>query len=95
MIEEREVITLFLGVFAAVLARQNIRSLVHLPAVRVLLATGMVLLCGFVVSILESLFWADGFNVLEHAAYGSSSLLLAVWVWLAFARDRERAQPDV
>lgn len=95
MIEEREVITLFLGLFAAVLAFQNRRSLVHLPSVRLLLASAALLLCGSLVSILEGLFFEDTFNALEHVAYGLCSFFLAVWVGLSFTRRRAPRDPEI
>jgi len=93
VIEEREVISLFLALFAIAIAVRNRRSLATLPAFPLFVAAGLVLAFGLVVTILEGLAWGSFFNTIEHVSYGSSSLLLAIWAWAAYGRREPGSVP--
>ncbi|MBW1821272.1 MAG: hypothetical protein JRI92_05825 [Deltaproteobacteria bacterium] len=56
---------------------------------RILITGFYVLLAGWVLTILEGLFWNDLLNVLEHICYTASSILIAVWCWKIFAYKKD------
>ena len=86
MIEQNELLTLLVGVSVAIFVVTNRRGLKALPEARVCLSAFSVLVLGLAFTVLEGLFWETAFNILEHLAYVASSLVLAGWVWLVFAR---------
>jgi len=88
-LSEREIIVALLGIGALLFGTWNRRRLRALPAWRVLWAGFCVLLSGWILTVLEEVLWSNALNVLEHACYAASSVLMAVWCWLAFARPQK------
>lgn len=86
MIEQNELVTLLVGISVLILVVSNRRGLEGLPNARVCILSFLALVLGLAFTVLEGLFWGATFNILEHACYGASSLLLAAWVWLVFVR---------
>lgn len=79
MLEEREVITLILGLCAVVFFVIGWGKLRLIPRFGLVLAAFGALLGGWVFTILE-VYWAPvTFNVLEHGCYAMSSAMLAWW----------------
>ncbi len=89
MVEERELVTLLLGTGALVLAYGNRRNLAYLTSFPLLIASLSVLFAGLIATVLEGLFWKVALNVVEHFAYGLSSVLLVLWTWTAWMRPRQ------
>ena len=89
MIQENEIITLLLGIGVMIFILANNRKVKRIPVAIILIAGFYVLLAGWVLTILEGLFWKDLLNVLEHICYTSSSILMAVWCWKIFAYKKD------
>ena len=89
MIQENEIITLLLGIGVMIFILANNRKVKRIPVAKILIAGFYVLLAGWVLTILEGLFWNDLLNVLEHICYTASSILIAVWCWKIFAYKKD------
>lgn len=90
MIASNEVIGLIFSITVLVFYLWNRRRLRELPAFGILLAAFLSLLVGLVLTLLESLFWQETLNLLEHVGYAVSALLLTLWCWLVFGKRRSR-----
>ena len=89
MIQENEIITLLLGIGVMIFILANKQKVKRIPAAKILIAGFYVLLAGWVLTILEGLFWRELLNVLEHICYTASSILMAVWCWKIFKNTKE------
>ncbi len=85
MMEQNEIIMLLLGIGCMIFILANGQKVRRIPAAKPLITGFYVLLAGYVLTILEGLFWKDFLNVLEHICYTASSILIAVWCWKIFA----------
>ena len=85
MIQQNEIIMLLLGVGCMIFILVNRQKVKRIPVAKILIAGFFVLLAGYVLTILEGLFWNEFLNVLEHICYSASSILMAVWCWKIFA----------
>jgi len=84
MIQQNEIIMLLLGIGCMIFILVNKQKVKRIPLAKLLIAGFYVLLAGYVLTILEGLFWKDFLNVLEHICYTASSILMAVWCWKLF-----------
>ena len=84
MIQQNEIIMLLLGIGCMIFILVNKQKVKRIPLAKLLIAGFYVLLAGYVLTILEGLFWKDFLNVLEHIFYATSSILMAVWCWKLF-----------
>jgi CHASE2 domain-containing sensor protein len=97
-LEERDVLMLMfaLGVMAFTLARR--RRLAQVPAWGVIWASFWVVLGGWTLTVLEGFLWPNVLSLLSHLCYAASSVLAAVWCWLAFVakpnEDRDVVRGD-
>ena len=85
MIQQNEIITLLLAIGCMIFILVNKQKVKRIPVAKILIAGYCLLLAGYVLTILESLFWNEILNVLEHICYSASSVLMAVWCWKIFA----------
>jgi hypothetical protein len=79
-----ELIILGLGLATLLFALGRRGTLRSFPAVGLLSASYAVLLAGWVLTNLEGLFLGEVLNTAEHACYGLSALLMALWSWRVF-----------
>ncbi len=84
MAQENEIVTLLLGLGILIFILANRAELHRLPSARTLLAGYYVLVGAWVLTILEGFVWPTLLNLLEHAAYAVSAVLLATWFWRVF-----------
>ena len=89
MMQENEIITLLLGIGVMIFILANKQKVKRIPAAKILIAGFYVLLAGWVLTVLEGLFWRELLNVLEHICYTASSILMAVWCWKIFKNTKE------
>jgi hypothetical protein len=92
MIEEKELITLLIGLgalFFTFLKRHELRSL---PASGTLVAGFAALVAAWTATVLEVLFWTAQLNMVEHVCYAVSACLMALWSWRVFI-SRTGQQP--
>ncbi len=81
MIQQNEIIMRLLGIGCMIFIWVNKQKVKRIPVSKTLMAGFYVLLAGYVLTILEGLFWEDLLNILEHICYAASSILMAVWCW--------------
>jgi hypothetical protein len=85
-----EVIILALGVATAVLALSIRSRLKGFPLFGVFASSYIVLLAGWIFTILEDLLFREAMNMIEHFCYSASAFLLAVWCWRVFVRKESK-----
>ncbi len=81
-----EVIVLALALAALAMAVKERRRISDFPSLPLLKWSYLVLLAGWIFTIFEDLFLRDAMNFIEHVCYAGSTVLLAVWCALVFAR---------
>ena len=84
MIQENEIVMLFLGIGCLVFILTNKNKTRRIPESKTIIVSFYILLLGHVLTILEGIFWNEFLNYLEHVAYAASAILLAVWCWKIF-----------
>ena len=84
MIQPHEIIVLLLGLGVLVFILENRQKLHLIPASRILTSAFSLVLAGWILTVLESLFWKDVLNFLEHFCYAAGSFSMAVWCWKVF-----------
>ena len=89
MVQQNELLTLLVALSVSIFAISNRGGLRSLPHSPICLLAFALLVTGLTFTVLEDLLWEQMFNILEHACYGASSVLLAVWVWLVFGRGSQ------
>ena len=92
MIQQGEIIVLLVGLIAFAFILSNRERLKELPAVKLLISGFILLLGGWVFTVVESLAWNNLFNVIEHICYAGSSVMIALWCWKMFGK-KKRSQP--
>lgn len=83
---ENELVLLLLGIGILIFTAANRARLSDLPSRGLFLAAFHAMVFGWVLTVLEGIFWSDILNAGEHACYAASSLLIAAWCWQAFVR---------
>ena len=83
MIQENELITIFIGIGLLILIIFNYSKLKTLPAIKIILTGLSVLAIGWILTILEGFFLEELLNSLEHLCYFLSSIIMTVWFWIA------------
>ncbi|MCD6328729.1 hypothetical protein J7M28_14420 [bacterium] len=89
MIQENEVLTLLLGAGVLIFILINGQALKRLPSWKTLISAFYMLLAGWVLTILEGFFWGSFLNIVEHACYSASAVLVAVWCWKVHGSRKE------
>ena len=84
MVQENEVVMLFLAIGVLIFILVNRRLIMRIRAARVLVAAFCVLLAAYVLTVLEDLKplqqpLGNLLNFLEHLCYAVSSVLIALW----------------
>jgi hypothetical protein len=92
MIQENELIHLLLGLGILAFIFANRLRLKRIPASGILLAAYCVLLAGWILTVLEGFFLGGVLNLLEHACYAISSVLIFIWCWKVFARKQNEVK---
>jgi hypothetical protein len=86
MFEEREVITLLLGVGVVIFVirqRDVLRSVQNWP---MLCLAFLLLFASLAASVIEVMIWEKVVNWLQHLCSSLSAIALAIWCWLTFVR---------
>lgn len=89
MIQQNELIIFLLGMGVLTFILANRWRIPRFPAWRVLVASFCVLLLGWLLTILEGIFWENLLNFMEHLSYALSSSLIALWCWRVFQKGKE------
>ena len=88
--QENEVVAFVLGVGVLIFGCAHYSRLKLLPKFGILIGAFLVTLAGSLLTNIESFFWNDLFQVLEHVCYAGTSILLAVWCWKVFGGEKVR-----
>ncbi len=88
MYQDNEIIMLILGlsVFIFVIIRRH--EVIRIPVAGPLMASFAVLVAAYLFTVLEGPFYPRLFNLIEHICYAVSSILLAVYAYIAFFRRK-------
>jgi hypothetical protein len=89
MVQENEIVMLLLGIGVLIFTLNNLSQLKRIPKWRILIWTFHTVLGGWLLTVLESFFWNELLNLLEHTCYAVSSVLMAVWCWKVFGAEKE------
>ncbi len=81
MIEQNEIVTLFLGVGCVILIILKRDQLRRIPFSSFLLISYFCLFLSFIMTVLETYFWQNLFNLIEHFGYLLSTIFLTAWCW--------------
>jgi hypothetical protein len=86
-----EIVMLLIGVGVLIFILGNRPRLKSLPASNILIAAFCMMLGSWILTVLEGffLFWEHYLNYIDHGCYAVGSVLVAVWCWKVFGRDRE------
>lgn len=90
MFQETEMIALMLGLItltATLYVYQHIRSIY--PGSLLLVVALFFVVLTEIASIVESVFWPDVFNGIEHVFHFLSIVILAAWTYWVFCRRRK------
>ena len=92
-VQDREVISLILGLAALPLLWIHWQRLVRFPGARWWIAALLTRQVAWTVTVLESFFWADLLDMTEHVAMTISTILAAIGAWILFRGTSTEAQP--
>lgn len=86
---ENEIVMLSLGVAVLIFILGNRERLKLLASSEILIMAFYVLLAGWVLTVLEGLFYEWLLNFFEHLCYAVSAVLVAAWCWKVFVTRKE------
>lgn len=88
MIQENEIVSLLLcmGIVSFILI--NRVQIKRLPSSDIFIYGFYIFTIGRIFTVLEGVFFEYFFNLLEHAFYAISSLLIFIWFWNVFGKNR-------
>ena len=90
MIQVGEVNMLILGFGVLIVTLAYQKRIIRIPSWQVLISGFYFLLSGWIFTVLESFFWEESLNYLEHLCYACSSILMAIWCWrIVFVSKKE------
>ena len=84
---EDELIMFSLGIGLSFLLGFNYSIIKNFPFSKIFLFAFYILLFAWLFTILEGFFLSKLFNILEHMAYATSSVFLALWFYRAFCKQ--------
>lgn len=90
MFQEREVITLILGVVVFVFALRQRELLCQIQSWPLLFTSFALMLTSLACSVIEGVGWEPFFNFIQHLCSALSALVLAVWCWRTFSASEVR-----
>jgi len=90
MVQKYEIVAFILGLIALTVILVNRKQLRNLSAQKFLIAGFSMFLASWVLTNLESFFWADTLNVLEHVSQATGGVLVAVWCWRVFGKAEKQ-----
>jgi hypothetical protein len=86
MVQENEIVVLFLGIGVLIFMLGNRQKVKSIPASKLLITCFYTFLAGWVLTVAEGFIWQDFLNILEHLCYAASSVLMAFWCLKIFTR---------
>ena len=80
MFQESEIITLLIGLMGLLIVVRFFKE-GDIPGMNFLKAGCVMMVCAYVFTLVEGMFFESFFNVLEHFGYAASGLLFAAGFW--------------
>jgi hypothetical protein len=93
MIQQNELVMMFLGIGVLVFILSDMARLKLLPYAKVLITSFGFLSIAWVLTVLEGFFLEYFLNLFEHICYFLSAAFLFIWSWKAF--NAKRAENSV
>lgn len=90
MFHDAELITLVSGLIVLVYFFWNRRVLKKVQHVTLLISTYCCFLAGWFATVMESFWYPNFFNLVEHSSYAIGGILLASWAILTIKSDRRQ-----
>ena len=87
MIQENEIVSVLLCMGVLYFILMNRLQLKRLPSSNIVVSGFLIYMLGRIFTVLEGLFLGDILNLLEHACYAISSVLLLIWLWYVFKKN--------
>ena len=87
MIQENEIVSVLLCMGVLYFILMNRLQLKRLPSSNIFVSGFLIYMLGRIFAVLEGLFLGDILNLLEHACYATSSVLLLIWLWYVFKKN--------
>lgn len=88
MIQENEIVSVLLCMGVLYFILMNRLQIKRLPSSNIFVSGFFVYMLGRILTVLEGLFLEDILNMLEHACYAISSVLLLIWLWNVFKKNK-------
>ncbi len=88
MIQENEIVSVLLCMGVLYFILMNRLQIKRLPSSNIFVSGFFVYMLGRILAVLEGLFLEDILNMLEHACYAISSVLLLIWLWNVFKKNK-------
>lgn len=93
MVQENEIVTLFLAFAVVLFAGLRRRELDEVPRVGLLRCAFLAFLTSWVATVAEGFLLPEALNLVEHAAFSAGTLLLAWWLVATGSPAREGRPP--
>ena len=90
MIQQNEIIVLLFGIGVLVFVLANHKRLNLIPASRILISGFGLILAGWILTVIEGLFWKDFLKLAAHFCYALSSLLVTAWCWKVVKSGKDK-----
>lgn len=81
MIEQSEIVTLFLAIGCVILVIIKRKQVRRFPFSSLLLISFFCLFLGLTITVLKAFFLQNLLNLLEHFSYTLSTIFLSSWCW--------------
>ena len=88
MVQENENIMFLLGLGVLIFIFANYHHLKRIPSIQILITGYCMFTAGWCLTILEAFFWTTVLNYLEHISYAAGAIIMAIWFWNVFGRQR-------
>lgn len=84
---------LVLGIGVFIILLLNLDHIRKIKSWKILITGYILLLCGWIFTVLEGFFIGKILNFLEHLSYLSSSFLMVSWTWKSGGRKKTEDKP--
>ncbi len=90
VIQEPEIFLLFSSIAALIFILVNRSRLRQIPASEILIWVLCVIFIGWIFGILKEIIGKELLHFLESVSYTASSILLCIWCWKVFGKERNQ-----
>lgn len=84
-----ELIMLIISLVVVIQVVANFKLLKQFPRMPLLLWSFGLVVLSAICTVVESLFWVEVLNYIEHLSFMAASILLAVWCWRVFGSEKQ------